>query len=1214
LSQSNHLNAHTLHISLYDLAFLGTIFIGLTFTALLWFTKRINRTANRFLSLALLTIVLQMARVLGFDINLATYFPRWNWLPLQFSLALGPLIFFYVRKITRPEYKLRWKDMLHFSPLPLELGAQALAIRDSIKTGAATYQTPVFQQLNPVLQVVTFVSVIIYLYLAHRLIERFYRSIKFNWGDRYRYELRWLHRLLVGFGLLWLLWIPFTVVNYSHYHNQLNLRAYYPLYLLLAVGAIWMAATAFLRPEVGLLAAPAPSLKPPLPAEMKQMGIWLKKTMQAGRYYQDPELSLVSLAEKLGLTTHELSRIINVALKKNFNDFINEYRVAEVARKMLDPDYDNITLLGIAYASGFNSKSTFNLIFKKVTGKTPAEYKIDLKKEFLSYNLGRQPRFAAVISNHETTLKWSHKKLNRNIMFKNYLKIAWRNLVHNKSYTFINITGLTIGIAASLLIFLVIRFETSFENFHKNTERIYRVVGATKTADGIHYHKGTAFPIAQGLHLDYPQLEHVARIYMQADNQITVINGNSGSYQKKFKEKNLFFADPEFFNIFNFPFVAGDPKTALSEPNEVVFTQEEANKYFGDWHTAVGKLIKYNNDKICKVTGILKDVPANTDLPLQVVFSFKTSENDASTDWVSQNGDLNTFVVLPKYTAAEQFDNDLVHFVKRHTPAQYRNQNYILQPLNDIHYNGEFGNYNAVTFSKQLINTLSIIGLVLLVIACVNFINLATAQAVNRSKEVGVRKVLGSTKGQLIFQFLTETSIITSVAVIIAIAIASSLLPLLDNLLQVPVHFNFNLPMVMFLVSVITIVTLLSGFYPAMVISGFKPITALRSKFTNKAAGGLSLRRALVVLQFTIAQTLIIGTLVIVGQMNFFRNAALGFDKTAIITVPIPTDSLSLLKISALKNQLLQVPGIKDVSFSTFRPVDNSHWGSDFNFDNSRKLVAFNADLKWADADYFKTYNIYFVAGGPYLQSDSLKGFVVNEMMANKLGFSNPKDILGKKINFWGGQLTGPVVGVVKDFHGNSLAKEITPTVLGSLKWAYQLINIKIKPENTKQTLASIASLWNNTYPNYVYEYQFLDEKIANLYQQQDQLAQLYKIFAAIAIFISCLGLYGLVSFMAVQRIREIGIRKVLGASVSSILYLFSKEFTLLIGFAFILATPIAYYFMHSWLQNFAYRINIDVSIFLLTIIISLAVAWLTVSYQAIRAALANPTKSLRSE
>ncbi|WP_245645557.1 ABC transporter permease [Niabella ginsenosidivorans] len=776
----------------------------------------------------------------------------------------------------------------------------------------------------------------------------------------------------------------------------------------------------------------------------------------------------------------------------------------------------------------------------------------------------------------------------------------------------INTVGLAVGIAACLLVFLLIQYETGFDNFHKNKERIYRVVAANKTPEGMSYSQGSALPVAEALRADYPQLEQVARIYARNDQQITIINDKAHTPQKKFKEQ-VFYAEPEFFSIFNFPFLAGDPKTALAEINTVVLTRQIAEKYFGNWHTAIGNLIKYN-DNIFKVTGILQNTPVNTDFPLQVVFSFKSSvQEDISKDWIAQDGSLNTFVVLPENMPAEQLESDLKALVKKYTPAEYANQGYILQPLHNIHYERAFGTFSGKTFSKELITALSLISLFLLIIACINFINLATAQAVNRSKEVGIRKVLGSSKMQLIIQFLSETFLITLASVIIAVGVAFIALPLLNHLLQTSVKIQFGYSLMVFLCSLIMGVTLLSGFYPAIVLSGFNPIAVLKNKFTGKTAGGFSMRKALVVFQFAIAQILIIGTLVVVHQMNFFQNADVGFDKEAIITVPTANDT-ARSKLDALKMQLQQQTGIKDLSLSGFSPMDQAGWDDDFIFDNAAKKAGFKADLKWADANYFTTYNIAFIAGRPYNPADTVNGFVVNEMMAKKLGFTNPEGIIGKKISFWDGKINAPVVGVVKDFNGYSLKEEMKPIVLSSNSMFFRLFNIKIQPQQMKQTLAAIERLWNKTYPDFIYEYQFLDEKIAGFYRQEHQLSQLFKIFAGIAIFISCLGLYGFVSFMAVQRTKEVGIRKVLGASAGSILYLFSKEFTLLIGIAFLIASPIAYYLMHRWLQNFAYRVHLGMGLFLLTILIAEVIAWLTVGYQAIKASVANPVKSLRME
>jgi ABC-type antimicrobial peptide transport system permease subunit len=441
-------------------------------------------------------------------------------------------------------------------------------------------------------------------------------------------------------------------------------------------------------------------------------------------------------------------------------------------------------------------------------------------------------------------------------------------------------------------------------------------------------------------------------------------------------------------------------------------------------------------------------------------------------------------------------------------------------------------------------------------------------------------------------------------------------LPLLKALLQVPLELNFitNPWLIVFLSAVGIIVSFLSGSYPSFVLSRFNPITALKTKVSAKMIGGISLRRGLVVLQFTIAHVLIIGTLIVVSQMDYFRNASLGFQKESILTVPIPTDSVSRNKMESVRNRLLQMPGVSGVTFAYASPSDDGNWNSDFKFDHSTKSTDFNANLKWADVDYFKTYNLSIVAGRSYYPSDTVKEFVVNETLVRKLGFHKPQEIIGKQIDFWDGTLVGEVVGVVKDFHSYSLRNPLSPVVMSTWKNLYQTIGIKLKPGNPKPTMAAVEALWNENYPAYVYEAEFLDHKIDNFYRQENQLSQLYKIFAAIAIFISCLGLYGLVSFMAVQRTKEVGIRKVLGASAARIVLLFSKEFTFLIGIAFIIATPVAYYFMKQWLQNYTYRINLGVGIFIVAILFSIVIAWITVGWRAIRAAMANPVKSLRSE
>jgi putative ABC transport system permease protein len=612
-------------------------------------------------------------------------------------------------------------------------------------------------------------------------------------------------------------------------------------------------------------------------------------------------------------------------------------------------------------------------------------------------------------------------------------------------------------------------------------------------------------------------------------------------------------------------------------------------------------------------------VPGNTDFPFDVVVSYASLQNtdvkNQLGDWVSTWGEAYTFVELPANVSIPKFNQDLKAFAKRHKPSEYAQDAYVAQPFSEIHYDERFGNYSNHTFSKSLIFALELIGLFLVLIACVNFINLATAQAVNRSKEVGVRKVLGSNRRQLALQFLSETAIITAVSMILAIGVGYFTLPFLNDLLHLKMTFSlFNPYIILFLVALFILISFLSGLYPAIIISGFNPITALKTKITTKMVGGISLRRALVVLQFGIAHVLIIGTLIVVSQMNFFRNASLGFDKAAIINIPVPGDSISRTKFDYLKNQLMQNKEVKNVSFSFSAPSADGNWNSDFKFNHSEKTTDFNANLKWADIDYFKTYNLQFVAGRPYTQADTVRELVVNETLLRKVGIKDPKDAIGKQIDFWDGQMVAPIVGVVRDFNSYSLREPMAAVVLGTWKDVYQTLSIKTAPGKEKEVLSQMEKLWNTAYPDYVYEYSFLDENIANFYKQENQLSQLYKIFAFIAIFISCLGLYGLVSFMAVQRTKEVGIRKVLGAAPRHIVYLLSKEFSLLIIIAFAIAAPIAYYIMHNWLQNYTYRIELSVWIFLSAIVGSMVIAWITVAYRAIRAALANPVKNLRTE
>ena len=805
-------------------------------------------------------------------------------------------------------------------------------------------------------------------------------------------------------------------------------------------------------------------------------------------------------------------------------------------------------------------------------------------------------------------------------MVSSLFKMAARGLLRNRSYTIINIISLAVGVASCLLIFLVIRFELSFDTFHSKRDRICRVVSIIGKPDAVRHSSGVPFPVADALRSEVPQLEKVAVLYGVGETQISVLDERGLQTEKKFKERRgVFYAEPEIFDIFDFTWLAGSPASALDLPENGVLTRETAQRYFGDWTNAMGRIILFKNRDAFVVSGIVEDYPVNSDLPFKVLLSIasiKNRERDMFKDWVGVSGTYNCYVLLPPGVPTTELDASLASLVEAHKPAEYRNDRLVSQRLADVHFDSRYGTFSGRTFSRELITATTLVAVFLLITACVNFVNLATAQAVNRSREVGIRKVLGGGRTQLMMQFLAETAIIALLAVLVAVAIAEIALPSLNRLLALSLHLRLvGDPGVLgFLVAITAGVTVLSGCYPAFVLSGFAPITVLRSTATTRLVGGIMLRRALVVLQFTIAQVLIIGMLVVVSQMDFFRNASLGFDKESLVTVPVPNDSLSLSRIDVLKSRLLQQSGISQVSFSAFSASDDSHWRSDFMFDRSASITDFNADLKWADTDFFETYGIRFVAGRPYQHSDTVRAFVVNEALVRKLRLRRPQEILGKHLRFWNGQLSAPVVGVVKDFQQAPLQQSLAPVVLGCWKDTYQLINIKLRPGPPAPTLAAIEHLWNETYPDHVYEYQFLDKKIDNFYRDGNRLSQMLKVFAGIAVLISCLGLYGLVSFMALHRTKEVGIRKVLGASVCSIILLLSREFTILVGIAFIFAAPIGYYVMNGWLEDFAYRIYMGVDLLLIPMLSTVILAWLTVGYRAIKAASANPVEALRYE
>ena len=800
-------------------------------------------------------------------------------------------------------------------------------------------------------------------------------------------------------------------------------------------------------------------------------------------------------------------------------------------------------------------------------------------------------------------------------MFRNFFKTAFRNLSSNKVYSIITIAGLGVGVAVCLVIFIFIRYEQSFDDFHKRKAQIYRVLTMdTKPGTDNQATAAVPFPVPTALHNDFPQWKTTGINSLQ-DIQIMTMDSN-GHPVKKFKEKQgLFLVEPSFFSIFDFPWLAGNPEESLKDPKSVVLTRSTAERYFGDWKQAMGRTIKFRDRDLFTVTGVLAEPPSNTDLRLKAVFPYAMAHFDKNTDWWTINSEHECYVLLPEKEKVVEADRRLAAFSKKYRTADNKNIQ-VLQPLSAVHFDAQAGNYSGRTITPGRIRSLWLIAGFILLIACVNFINISTAQAVNRSREVGVRKVLGGRRQQLALQFMLEALLLVLMAVFFAVLLTGVLLGPVSKMLDMPVSFDvFGQPAVLsFLSATTVIVTVLAGSYPALVLSSFNPIAALRTKLAARSSRGINLRRGLVVLQFVIAQALIIGTLLMLRQMNYFTHEPMGFNKEAVVTVPFPSDSASLTKLDYLRDRLYAVNGVRQVSFENSAPAESDNWYTGFNFDHAKEGVKFAAVSKFVNEGFIPTYGLQLVAGRNMTNNDSVRQFLVNETLVKKLGVSDPRQVVDKDINLWNGWAIGKIVGVVKDFHATSLKDTLQAVFMLNFKPAYSSAGIKMEGGRLSAAMQDIEKIWATTYPNFVFEYEFMDEKIAAFYKEEARLSLFYKVFASIAIFLSCLGLYGLASFMAVQRVKEVGIRKVLGATVANIVYLFSKEFILLISIAFVIAAPIAWYFVHQWMQQYVYRIPISVWVFIAGGGLAVLVALATVSFQALKAAVANPVKNLKVE
>lgn len=817
---------------------------------------------------------------------------------------------------------------------------------------------------------------------------------------------------------------------------------------------------------------------------------------------------------------------------------------------------------------------------------------------------------------------------NHNMMLKNYLLTAFRNIKRERLFAIMNITGLAIGIGCGLVIYKIITYELSFDAYHKNYRNIYRLlVEYNHPQYGIGFGEGQVHPLGEALRNDIAGID-AAMTYYAREGQVTVV-GQKGNSDRFHEHKGIAYAESNLFRIFDFDFLAGDPNKALINKGSVVITSALARKYFklapDDVTSAIGRTLTINNSTTLQVTAVVADIPENTDLPFTLIASYKDQPasnpyfNDG-VDWDEYNSNTNCYVMTSGDVSGDRLQQMLPEFfLKYHGKETAAFAKYVLQPLSELHYDSRVANYNKHQVSYAMLGILGVIGLFLVVSACINFINMSTAQAIKRAKEVGVKKSLGARKGQLINQFISETLLVSLLSAIAGAFLAQLLFIFLEGILgyRLEVEIFTNPGELVFLVSLILGVGLLSGFYPAMVLAAMNPIRALKNTYGAQSASGLfSLRRSLVVIQFVISQSLIIGTIVAGRQMNYFLSNDVGFNKEAILVTRVPGSSPE--KLQSLKNVILKQPGVEMASLSCASPMAQFRVGNPIEHPSIGKDDQVDGNLKTVDDDYIELFHLQLIAGRNLPEEKNTMEAVVNRKLTKVLGYDAPEQALGDKFKY-AGDMEFRIIGVVEDFHASTFHSPIENVILSNLPWNIFEMAIKINTgsgdfSEVQGIVSRIKTEWDNLYPETIFDYTFLDQQIAQMYANEKKTSQLFRLFSTVAIFIGCLGLYGLVSYMANQKTKEIGIRKVMGASVTNIFAIFSKEMLMLIAAAFLLAAPLAWYVMNSWLQGFEYHVDLSPLFFIAALLISVVIAFITIGYKAVTASFVNPVDSLRSE
>ncbi len=799
-------------------------------------------------------------------------------------------------------------------------------------------------------------------------------------------------------------------------------------------------------------------------------------------------------------------------------------------------------------------------------------------------------------------------------MFKNYLKIAFRNLLNQKFYSAIKIFGLSIGISACVLVALYVKQDLSYDNYHKNAAQIYRVGICSKVENKTFYKAQSPALLGQTLKSIYPEVKNYTRIYFSGRSLLSTGN-------KKNFEDRIVYADSTFFEIFTYEALVGDNASFLKNANSIVLTESMARKYFGN-ENPLGKLVEIDGKFDYEVTGVIKDVPINSHFKFDFLASYSSLDKQPVSIYIPQWGATfgsYTYILTENGFERKEFEKKAVSFFKTYTEMVNVDWKIIITPLPNIHMNSHLDDEIEENSSIIKVIILSSIALFILLLASINFINLSIARSSKRAAEIGIRKVIGAFKAQLIRQFLCESVLFALISFLISCFTIIFVMPSFSRLVgtELGININNNWTTILFIFAGVILIGVFTGLYPSLIISSYQPLKVIKGINSSGRKGNiLNLRRGLVILQFTISIILITGTIIVNLQLGYLRNYNMGFDKEYMIILPAYEKVGK--NYESIKNELNKIPGVLSTTGGSGSPVGGNNFGASCSPNGLNNLEgAFPIVIRSIDYDYMNHFGVKFISGRNFskeFSTDFPNAMLINETMAKTLGFKNPGDVIGKSYFVSLNGFSPKIIGVIKDFNSTSLHNEIGSQVfMVNPNWFSEFV-VKVKSENLTSTIDKMKEVWAKFFPKYPFEYNFLDESIDKMYKAEEKYSQVILTFSTVALFIACLGLLGLTSFITELRKKEIGIRKVLGAPVKNIIQIISGEFVILVIIANIIAVPVAYYFMDKWLEDFAYRIALSWWIFIISGSIALIIALLTVCFQAIKAATANPVESLKYE